>query len=310
MGEKKEPEQIYTERVVNLNHSAGKGTITEIKFDSIHIMRVGLTVVEEMSIPFMAKSPSVILFFSLQGDSVLDTDMIRSLSLKASTHNIIYLTTSAGRIKCNPGKYDVFYIVMPPEMFKDYFPRGEEVYEQFYDRMNQLDFTILREEHGIINHKILRVIEDICHSESTHQIKKIFLKAKVIELLSHQLGELCTVCSPPPTAKPEFVDKLYEVRNYILEHLNENHTLSELVQIAGTNEYTLKKEFKELFGTTVFGFWNDAKMEKAQKLLAETNTSVKEVSEAIGYMNPQHFTAAFKKNFGLTPSRFRKNHEN
>ncbi|MGB3452446.1 MAG: AraC family transcriptional regulator [Moheibacter sp.] len=302
-------DQAYTERVLDFKDPNSKGTVSEIKFESIHIMRISLMISAETSIPFFANSPTVILFFSLQGDSVLDTDYVKNLNLKASSHNIIYMSPSKGRIKCDCGKYEVFYIGMSPEMFKDYFPRGEETFERFNERMNRSEFSLLRQEHGVINHRILKAIEDISRSGDNRSIKEIFLKAKVIELLSFQLGELCTICNPLPTVRPEDAEKMYEVRQFILEHLNENHSLSELAQIVGTNEYTLKKEFKELFGTTVFGFWSDAKMENAQKLLAETKTDIKEISEIIGYKNPQHFTTAFKRKFGLTPSRFRKNHE-
>jgi len=301
--------QVYTERVLDFKDPNSKGTVSEIKFDSIHIMRISLMISAETSIPFIANSPTVILFFSLQGDSVLDTDYVKNLNLKASSHNIIYMSPSKGKIKCNCGKYEVFYIGMSPEMFKTYFPRGEEIFERFNERMNQSDFSLLREEHGVINHRILKAIEDISRSGDNLSIKEIFLKAKVIELLSFQLGELCAICNPLPTVRPGDAEKMYEVRRFILEHLNENHSLSELAQIVGTNEYTLKKEFKELFGTTVFGFWSDAKMENAQKLLAGTKSDIKEISEIIGYKNPQHFTTAFKRKFGLTPSRFRKNHE-
>src|SRR5690554_3747705 len=299
--------QQYTERDLDFKDSKSKGFLKEIKFESIHIMRISLLISEETKIPFMAKEPKVILFFSLQGDSLLNTNYIKNLHLKAGTHNIIYSAASPGNITCTPGKYEVFYISMSPEMFKIYFPRNEEIFEQFNTQMSQENFSLLRKEHGVLNHRIIKVVEDICHSESQQSIKQIYTIAKVIELLSIQLNELCTICNPLPSVRPEDVEKMYEVKNFILNHLYENHTLSELAQIVGTNEYTLKKEFKELFRTTVFGFWSDAKMDNAQKLLAETNTDIKEISEIIGYKNPQHFSTAFKRKFGLTPSQFRKN---
>ncbi|MDD3459287.1 MAG: AraC family transcriptional regulator [Weeksellaceae bacterium] len=301
--------QQYAERELDFKDAKSNGCVREIKFKDVHIMRISLQIHQTTSIPFMTKSPKVILFFSMQGDSLLNTDYISNLSLKASSHNIIYTEPSLGNIQCTPGKYEVFYISMSLEMFKSYFPRDEDVFEKFKRQMEQSDFSLLRNEHGVLNHKIIKVIEDICHPDSLQSIKPIYIIAKVIELLSIQLNELCTICQPLPLVRPEDVEKMYEVKNFILKHLNENHSLSELAQIVGTNDYTLKKEFKQLFGTTVFGFWSDAKMDNAQKLLAETTTDIKEISEIIGYKNPQHFSTAFKRKFGLTPSQFRKNRE-
>lgn len=302
-----EKEQQYTERELDFKDSNSKGTLKEIKFESVHIMRISLLISQETNIPFMAKEPRVILFFSMQGDSLLNTTYIKDLSLKASTHNIIYTEASPGMIKCTPGKYEVFYISLSPEMFKNYFPKNEGIFERFSEKMNKDNFSLLRKEHGVLNHRILKIIEDICRHDSQQSIKKIYLIAKIIELLSIQLNELCTICNPLPLAKTTDAEKMYEVKIFILNHLYENHTLAELAQIVGTNEYTLKKEFKELFGTTVFGFWSDAKMDNAQKLLSETDANIKEISEIIGYKNSQHFSSAFKRKFGMTPSQFREN---
>jgi len=73
-----------------------------------------------------------------------------------------------------------------------------------------------------------------------------------------------------------------------------------------TNEFTLKKGFKEVFGTTVFGFWNELKMQESKNLLLEHKLTVAEVSEKIGYKNPQHFSTAFKQYFGISPSRLKR----
>lgn len=301
--------RLYTERDLDFKDSNSTGTVKEIKFDSIHIMRISLKVAQEMSIPFVTTDRRIVLFFSLQGNSLLNTNYTKNLSLNAGTHNIIYTSQSPGSIRCFPGKYEVFYIGMSPELFKSYFPRDEAVFAQFDEQMNCAEFSLLRKEHGVINRSIIRVIEDICHYDSRQSIKQIYLIAKVIELISLQLGELCMICNPLPIVRAEDVEKMYEVKNFILNHLNENHSLGELAQIVGTNEYTLKKEFKELFGTTVFGFWGDAKMDNARKILAETNADIKEISEIIGYKNPQHFSSAFKRKFGITPSQFRKSRE-
>lgn len=91
-----------------------------------------------------------------------------------------------------------------------------------------------------------------------------------------------------------------------MNNLNNACSLIELAHHVGTNEFTLKKGFKELFGTTVFGFWTDAKMNQAKLMITEQDMSISEVSDSIGYKNPRHFSAAFKRKFGVIPSQFKK----
>lgn len=82
------------------------------------------------------------------------------------------------------------------------------------------------------------------------------------------------------------------VRESILENLNNACSLIGLSHRVGTNGFTLRKGFKELFGTTVFGFWTDSKMYQAKLMITEQDMSISEVSESIGYKNPRHFSAA------------------
>ncbi|MEE9362234.1 MAG: helix-turn-helix domain-containing protein [Cellulophaga sp.] len=46
-------------------------------------------------------------------------------------------------------------------------------------------------------------------------------------------------------------------------------------------------------------------MEEAKKMLLEQNLSINEISDRIGYKNPQHFSTAFKRKFGMIPSRIK-----
>ncbi|WP_256441273.1 helix-turn-helix transcriptional regulator [Chitinophaga sp. HK235] len=75
--------------------------------------------------------------------------------------------------------------------------------------------------------------------------------------------------------------------------------------IPDRNDFKLKKGFKEMFGNTVFGYMNQVRMEKAKLLLLEGKNSIADISFTVGYKNPQHFTAAFKKHFGYLPSELK-----
>ena len=134
----------------------------------------------------------------------------------------------------------------------------------------------------------------------------MFIEAKVIELLMLQLEQIsANACDTFCNLKKVDVEKMYAVKEIILKNIVTPISLIDLAQQVGTNEFTLKKGFKEVFGTTVFGFWNDLKMQESKTLLFEQKLSVSEVSARIGYKNPQHFSTAFKKYFGISPSQLR-----
>lgn len=96
-------------------------------------------------------------------------------------------------------------------------------------------------------------------------------------------------------------EKIIRSREILLQHIGEPITIKELSKKVAINECYLKKGFKELFGTTIFDFYQSQRMEHARYLLYEKGLSVTEVSMMLGYSSISHFSTAFKKHTGLKP---------
>lgn len=286
------------------------GTLREIRFDDIIIIRTQIDFEKDFKSRFVISDKRILLYFVLEGSSFLHCKMKKTLKLQSGAHNIAHTERICGETQCPCGKYELFYISLSLKTFFSFFPKGRQVFHNFKQKMGKRELSLLREEPGIINHQIYKIIQDICRCEKELEVKKIFIKAKIIELLSLQLEQLCEICPPGPTLNKEDAEKMYAVRDFMLKHLGEYHSLKSLAKRVGTNEYTLKTEFKELFGTTVFGYWHNLKMEKAQNLLRDHQKPIKQISEIVGYKNPQHFSTAFKKKYGMAPSIYRKNNTN
>ena len=158
-----------------------------------------------------------------------------------------------------------------------------------------------------ITQSMLHTINEIINCPWKDQFRQLFLEGKVLELLLMQLDQI----SPDDTGASKglhsrtIIEKMHQARNIILNQLNNPMCLSDLAKAVNTNEYTLKKEFKNIFGTTVFGYIRDVQMERAKGLLLNQSLSVNEVSCKVGYKNPQHFSVAFKRKFGINPSQIK-----
>src|SRR6201996_2966289 len=95
--------------------------------------------------------------------------------------------------------------------------------------------------------------------------------------------------------------KIVKAREILLQQLGEPLTIKELSRKVAINECYLKKGFKEMFGATIFDFYQSQRMEHARYLLYEKGLSVTEVSVMLGYSSISHFSTAFKKHTGLKP---------
>ncbi|GAB2687814.1 AraC family transcriptional regulator [Mucilaginibacter koreensis] len=98
--------------------------------------------------------------------------------------------------------------------------------------------------------------------------------------------------------------RLLHIRNEVLNDLSTPPVLPELAAIAAMSETKLKQLFKQLFGDTIYNYFQHARMEEAAFLLKQGKRSVAEVGYELGFTNLSHFSRLFEKHYGATPKKF------
>lgn len=150
------------------------------------------------------------------------------------------------------------------------------------------------------------VLEAILNNTYTDTLENIFINAQIQMLLLYSLD--CMVGEKEiNTINCKFLaneadrEKIIKARELLIQHIGEPITIKELSRKVAMNECYVKKGFKEMFGTTIFDFYQSQRMEHAKYLLYEKGLSVTEVSMLLGYSSISHFSTAFKKHTGLKP---------
>lgn len=167
---------------------------------------------------------------------------------------------------------------------------------------------MLGKHHGLLTHDMSNIIRHILRCQFSGDIRNIYLQAKVLELLVLALDQIAngTREKTEIVLRPYDIEKIREAHDYLLRNMDNPCTLIELSHKVGINDFKLKKGFKQVYGTTVYEFLLDARMEKARVLLLETDTSAHEIAFITGYKNLSSFITAFKKKMGCSPGTFRK----
>lgn len=70
----------------------------------------------------------------------------------------------------------------------------------------------------------------------------------------------------------------------------------------------LSRVMKKDIGKSMLEFIHDVRLSEAKKLIQETDLSIKEIGEKVGYINPQTFIRVFKKYEGITPGKYKELH--
>ncbi|GAB4341955.1 MAG: hypothetical protein OHK0047_33800 [Leptolyngbyaceae cyanobacterium] len=101
------------------------------------------------------------------------------------------------------------------------------------------------------------------------------------------------------------LERLYQAQAILRQDLENPPSLLELAKQVGLNDYKLKSGFRQIFGTTVFGYLHQQRMQRAYELLTSSDLKVTEVASQVGYTSLSAFSTAFKKSFGISPSHCR-----
>jgi AraC family transcriptional regulator len=150
------------------------------------------------------------------------------------------------------------------------------------------------------------VLDALLNHSYTDSLENIFVNAQSQMLLLYSLE--CMVGEKEVEgfqckflANEADREKIIRAREILLSQIGEPLTIKALSRKVAINECYLKKGFKEMFGTTIFDFYQGQRMEHARYLLYEKGLSVTEVSVMLGYSSISHFSTAFKKHTGLKP---------
>jgi AraC family transcriptional regulator len=98
---------------------------------------------------------------------------------------------------------------------------------------------------------------------------------------------------------------LKKVTGHIEENLGRPIILAELAQLSGLSTRHFIRAFSESTGDTPHQFVLNRRIERAKRLLSISKSSITEVGLEVGFSHSQHFTARFKRQTGVSPSRFR-----
>lgn len=157
---------------------------------------------------------------------------------------------------------------------------------------------------GDITPQMHTTIEQIWHHPYQGAIARMYLEGKALELIAIQLSQLTESESDTveSTLKPKSIDRIYQARDILADQLENPPSVAQLTKQVGISELTLRRGFRELFGTTVIGYLTSLRIEKAELLLREKKLSVAEVSNLVGYSHLGYFAKVFKRQLSITPS--------
>lgn len=252
---------------------------------------------------FSATDDFVMMQFCLAGSCEFSTiKRNKKINFAGAEHNIVFIPKGQDLLFSYASlPFEAVNIYFEKSFLSKYIPSDHP----FISRLDSKSMALIGSNNLSVSPKIQSVIQDIINCGFDGHLKKLYTQAKVIELLTLQLVQFEEDTSESNALKQSDIDKMMLVKDLISKDFRESFSLSYLSRVAGTNEQYLKKNFKILFGSTVFNYILACKMEKAKELLLHGEYKIADIAELIGYKHATHFTSAFKKFFGYLPQKIK-----
>lgn len=232
-----------------------------------------------------------------------------STEVYSGTHSLLFYPSLRGKLSyLKKPMSDSVEIELSLDFLRRIFNNDLEILQDFGKNIEKNLPAIMGSRSFPITAEMRQILGQL--KECTYQgmLKRLFVEAKVVELLTLQISQISAVYPVRKALKKQDIDKLNEVKDLLENSIHTSYSIEELARLAGINRTKLQHGFKELFGTTIFGFITDRRLEEARRRIQESGgeTSIAEIASLTGYKNPQHFTAAFKRKYGYLPREVRR----
>lgn len=150
------------------------------------------------------------------------------------------------------------------------------------------------------------MVESMFTTRYTGGVRTLFLESCALSLLAALFDATSNRAYQAASCRrPSDVRRVHEARDILERKLFDPPSIAALARLAGLNEFKLKRLFKEVFGTTVFGYVRQRRMERAAVDL-RAGLTVSEAAAAAGYECPRCFADAFRRHYGMLPSRMNR----
>lgn len=291
---------------INSNHQLENGTMNSVKWliDDIEINHTKIGYNSFGMSQATDNKDMVRLHFTLSGKyNFSHKQLNQSYDIVKGQHNIMCSQGMDLTVNNQSLNTETLGINFPKSMFANFLQDESDTLKLFGEKILNGQNVILSERWSFSNSVIQKTIIDLLHCQYKGELKKLFLMSKSIELLVVQIAAITSDqhSFQKVVKTSQDKDKIYAAREFILTRIHHPPSLTEVAAYVGTNEYKLKKGFKELFNNTVLGLLNDHRLDAAFLLLVDKQKTASQVAYELGYSSPQHFSKAFKNKFGIPP---------
>ncbi len=286
---------------MNLHSWMGEGTVQRLApRQDLGMAAVDFRLNDDYTVSLHTRVPMVELSCCVQGYRRVEVSG-REFEMKPGSWSLQFANPAEARMPFSKSQpFQMMSIAIPVTAFHHFMENGEGARAlDFHQIIGTLPYRVFQEAYDPASAYLL---QQMMEASARPDSLSLEMECRILELLSHAFRSMLLGREKRPSGLSRTdLSKLERAREILLDRMSLPPSLSELSRLIGLNEFKLKTGFKDRYGSTVFGYLREARLETAYRLLQEPDASVINVSVSVGYSNPSYFAEAFRGKYGMNP---------
>lgn len=227
------------------------------------------------------------LFFITGGHGMFQAQQSR---FPVSINDLVVINANVPHCETSQQPHPMEYVVLGVEGLEAYTDIGGYALMHLHTEQDSIS-------------SCLRLMLQECQREQEgyERICQHLLEAILLQLLRRDDFSLSAAPSGSKSSK-----ECGLVRQYIDSHFKENITLDQLAAMVHINKYYLSHAFRKEFNTSPISYLIERRIEESRFLLSETDHSLSQIAQILGFSSLSYFSQCFRKAEGLSPMEYRK----
>ncbi|PNV82401.1 MAG: AraC family transcriptional regulator [Sulfurimonas sp.] len=223
----------------------------------------------------------------------------QDFSLKQNSINIIVSSKEDFKISTKKDeKTEIFALCIADFFLKRYLSTKPNEPIDFLYNLLQKNISCELINIQPIDALSLYVIDKIVNIKPDSIMKSIICEHHILEFIVHRFALFDMV--EEEIEEDEFcISK--SAKDILLKSFTNPPSIELLAHMCATNETKLKKVFKKVYKTTIYGYIQKLRLEKANLLLRERSLHIGEIAKEVGYKHQGHFSKLFFETYGVYP---------
>jgi AraC-like DNA-binding protein len=211
----------------------------------------------------------------------------------------------AHRIYSKDSSNRVLIFHIDPYFFEKYYSDIENMF--FYTNTSEEgaqeseEYDELRTFLSIVLCELVQQGEDYDEEIEDTLVKLLYHLINNFHYLMHEQEEL--------RDNEEQLERYHRIAKYIFNNYNNNITLQDIAEKEFLSTHYLSHEIKYATGSSFTELINLTRVDEAVKLLLDSDKTISEISEEVGFSHTRYFNKNFKDYYKTTPLNFRKKHK-